>query len=63
MQVAPLLCIPKKDGTLQTALDVWQRNNNTIKDVTPLLEQEVIHEDVAKARYRSKINLMDAYEQ
>ncbi|KAG6870526.1 hypothetical protein C0995_012414, partial [Termitomyces sp. Mi166 len=31
-QATPLLCIPKKDGTLQTALDVQQRNDNTIKD-------------------------------
>ncbi|KAG6883228.1 hypothetical protein C0995_012642, partial [Termitomyces sp. Mi166 len=63
MQAAPLLCIPKKDGTLWTALDAWQHNDNTIKDVTPLLDQEVIHEDVAKARYRSKINLTDTYKQ
>ncbi|KAG6858984.1 hypothetical protein C0995_012448, partial [Termitomyces sp. Mi166 len=62
-QAAPLLCIPKKDGTLWTALDARQRNDNTIKDVTPLPDQEVIHEDVAKARYRLKINLTDAYEQ
>ncbi|KAG6892098.1 hypothetical protein C0995_005345, partial [Termitomyces sp. Mi166 len=62
-QAAPLLCIPKKDGTLRTALDAQQRNDNTIKDVTPLLDQEVIHEDVAKARYRSKIDLTDAYKQ
>lgn len=46
-QAAPLLCIPKKDGTLQMALDARQRNDNTIKDVTPLLNQEVIREDVA----------------
>ncbi|KAG6858697.1 hypothetical protein C0995_014667, partial [Termitomyces sp. Mi166 len=62
-QAAPLLCISKKDGTLQTALDVQQRNDNTIKDVTPLLDQEVICKDVAKARYRLKIDLTDAYEQ
>ncbi|KAG6858282.1 hypothetical protein C0995_001171, partial [Termitomyces sp. Mi166 len=62
-QAAPLLCILKKDGTLWTALDAQQHNDNTIKDVTPLPDQEVIHEDVAKARYRSKINLTDAYEQ
>ena len=29
----------------------------------PLPDQEVIHEDVARAKYRSKIDLMDAYEQ
>ncbi|KAG6870956.1 hypothetical protein C0995_009417 [Termitomyces sp. Mi166 len=48
---------------LWTALDARQRNDNTIKDVTPLPDQEVIREDVAKARYRSKIDLTDAYEQ
>ncbi|KAG6882236.1 hypothetical protein C0992_012396, partial [Termitomyces sp. T32_za158] len=62
-QAAPLLCIPKKDGTLRTALDAQQRNDNTVKDVTPLPDQEVIREDVAKAKYRSKIDLTDAYEQ
>jgi hypothetical protein len=34
-----------------------------VKDVTPLPDQEVIREDVARAKYRSKIDLMDAYEQ
>lgn len=46
-QAAPLLCIPKKDGTLRTALDARQRNDNTVKDVTPLPDQELIREDVA----------------
>ncbi|KAG6875884.1 hypothetical protein C0992_001897 [Termitomyces sp. T32_za158] len=63
MQATPLLCIPKKDGTLQTALDAQQHNDNTVKDVTPLLDQEVICKDVAKAKYRSKIDLTDAYKQ
>ncbi|RDB19216.1 hypothetical protein Hypma_013737 [Hypsizygus marmoreus] len=30
-QAAPLLCIFKKDGTLRTALDARQRNDNTLK--------------------------------
>ncbi|GLB42649.1 putative DNA RNA polymerase [Lyophyllum shimeji] len=62
-QAAPLLCIPKKDGSLRTPLDARQRNDNTIKDVTPLPDQEVIREDVARAKVRSKIDLTDAYEQ
>ncbi|KAG6875656.1 hypothetical protein C0992_002932 [Termitomyces sp. T32_za158] len=49
MQAAPLLSIPKKDGTLRTALDAQQRNDNTINDVTPLPDQEVICKNVAKA--------------
>jgi len=34
-----------------------------IKDITPLPDQEVIREDVARAKIRSKIDLTDAYEQ
>jgi len=34
-----------------------------VKDVTPLPDQEVIREDVARAKYHSKIDLTDAYEQ
>jgi hypothetical protein len=62
-QAAPLMCIPKKDGKLRTVVDCRQRNDNTIKDVTPLPDQEIIREDVARAKYRSKIDLTDAYEQ
>jgi len=62
-QAAPLMCIPKKDGRLQTVIDARQRNNNTVKDVTPLPDQEVIREDVARAPIRSKIDLVDVYEQ
>jgi len=62
-QAAPLLCIPKKDGKLQTVVDTRQWNNNTIKDITPLPDQEIIQEDVARAKIHSKIDLTDAYEQ
>jgi hypothetical protein len=44
-------------------VDARQRNDNTLKDVTPLPDQDVIREDVARAKYRSKIDLADAYEQ
>jgi hypothetical protein len=63
MQAVPLLCNPKKDGKLRTVVDARQRNNNTIKDVTPLPDQEVIREDVARAKFHSKIDLTDAYKQ
>lgn len=62
-QAAPLMCILKKDGRLRTVIDARQRNDNTVKDVTPLPDQEMIREDVARAKYRSKIDLADAYEQ
>ena len=62
-QAALLLCIPKKDGTLRTALDACQQNDNNVKDMTPLLDQEVIYEDVAQTCIRLKIDLTDVYEQ
>ena len=62
-QTAPLLCVPKKNSKLQTIINARQHNNNTVKDVTPLPEQEIIREDIAWARYWSKIDFVDAYEQ
>ena len=44
-------------------VDARQWNDNTIKDVTSLLDQEVIQEDVARAKICSKIDLTDTYEQ
>ena len=62
-QAAPLLCIPKKSGKLRTVVDCRQRNDNTVKDVTPFLDQDQIWMDIARAKFRSKINLSNAYEQ
>ena len=62
-QAAPMLCIPKKSGKLRTVVDCRKRNENTVKDVTPLPDQDRIRMDVARAKYRSKIDLSDAYEQ
>jgi hypothetical protein len=58
-----MLCIHKKDKHLHTVVDARQRNDNMVKDVTPLPDQEVIREDVAWAKFRSKIDLSDAYKQ
>jgi len=46
-QATLMLCIQKKDGHLQTVINVHQQNNNTVKDVTPLPDQEIIREDIA----------------
>ncbi len=62
-QAASMLCLPKKDRHLWTVVDCRQRNENTVKDVTPMPDQDGIREDVARAKYRSKIDLSDAYEQ
>ena len=62
-QAPPLMCIMKKSGKLRTVIDARQRNDNTVKDVTPFPDQDLIRMDVARARFRSKIDLSDAYEQ
>ena len=62
-QAAPMLCIPKKNKTLRTAIDCRKRNDNTLSDVTPFPDQENIRNDVAKAKARSKIDMTNAYEQ
>src|SRR5262249_22564093 len=49
--------------TLRTAIDCRKRNDNTVKDVTPFPDQDQIRADVARAKYRSKIDLSNAYEQ
>lgn len=60
---APLLCVPKKAGTLRSVVDARQRNENTHKDVTPFPDQDQIRMDCARAERRSKIDMSDAYEQ
>ncbi|OJT11762.1 hypothetical protein TRAPUB_11688 [Trametes pubescens] len=62
-QVAPLLCVAKKNGKLRTVVNARQRNNNTVHDLTPFPDQDQIRMDVARARYCSKIDLLDVYEQ
>ena len=62
-QAAPMLCVPKKNGQLRTVVDCRKRNDNTLRDVTPFPDQDEIRADVARAKYRSKIDLSDAYEQ
>ncbi|KAL7277449.1 hypothetical protein ACG7TL_009311 [Trametes sanguinea] len=62
-QAALLLCVAKKDGKLRTVVDARQRNSNTVHDLTPFPDQDLIRMDVARAKYRSKIDISDAYEQ
>jgi transposase InsO family protein len=59
----PMLCVPKKSGKLRTVFDCRERNANTVKDATPFPDQDRIRNDVARARYRSKIDMSEAYEQ
>jgi hypothetical protein len=62
-QASPMLCLAKKNGTLRTVVDCRERNDNTEKDATPLPDQDMIRNDLARFKYRSKIDLSDAYEQ
>ena len=58
-----MLCIPKKNRTLRTIFDLWQQNENTWKDVTPFPDQDMIHHDIVWAKFRSKLEMTEAYEQ
>ena len=40
-----------------------QQNENTWKDVTPLSDQDAIRHDIARATFRSKLDMTEAYEQ
>ena len=46
-QATPMLCIPKKNGTLRTVFNLRQQNENTWKDVTPFPDQDAICHDIA----------------
>ena len=62
-QATPMLCIPKKNGTLRTMFDLQQQNKNTWKDVIPFPDQDARHHDIALAKFRSKLDMTEAYEQ
>jgi hypothetical protein len=55
-QAALMLVVPKKMGTIRTVI-------NAVKDVMPFPDQDLIQLDVSQAKYHSKIDLSDAYEQ
>ena len=58
-----MLCIRKKNGTLSTVFNLRQQTDNTWKDVTPFPEQDAIRHDVVRAKFRSKLDMTEAYEQ
>ena len=62
-QATPMLCIPKKNSTLRTVFDLRQQNKNTWKNVTPFPDQDAIRHDIARATFRSKLDMTEAYEQ
>lgn len=62
-QAAPMLCIPKKNGTLHTIVDYCQQNANTVKGVIPFPDQDHICMDVAQHKYQSKVDMSNTYKQ
>ena len=44
-------------------MDCRERNLNTVKDLTPFPDQDMIRNDVDRAPYRTKLDMSDAYEQ
>jgi hypothetical protein len=62
-QAAPMLCVPKKNRKLCMPVDLQQCNKNTMRDITPLLDQDQIQMDVAHVKFQSKIDFSDAYKQ
>jgi Reverse transcriptase (RNA-dependent DNA polymerase) len=62
-QAVPMLCIPKKNSMLRTVFDLREQNANTVKDITPFLDQDIIRNDIARTAYRTKLNMSEAYEQ
>jgi hypothetical protein len=64
-QAVPMICTFKitVEPKLRTVFDLRLQNENTVKDVTPFPDQDCIRNDVARAPYRSKIDLTEAYEQ
>jgi len=62
-QAALMLVVPKKDNLICTVINAQKLSANTVKDVTPFPNQDLIHLYVAQAKHCSKINLLNAYEQ
>ena len=59
-----MLYIPKSaknPNKLRTVFDLWEQNANTRKDLTPMPDQDAIRHTVAKARFRSKCDILNAY--
>ena len=62
-QAMPMLYIPKKNSTLRIVFDLCQQNENTWKDMTPFPDHDTIRHDIAQAKFRSKLDMTEAYEQ
>ena len=57
-----MLVIPKKLGVICMVISIYKRNNNTVKNITPFPDQDMIHLDVAQVKIHSKLDFSDTYE-
>jgi RNase H-like domain found in reverse transcriptase/Reverse transcriptase (RNA-dependent DNA polymerase) len=48
---------------LHTIFELREQHKNTVKDVTPFPDQDIIRNDIACATYWTKLNMSEAYEQ
>lgn len=63
-EAPPMLCLFKRDkAMLRTVIDLWKRNENTVKEVTPMPDQDKIWEMVARGKYCSKLDMTNVYKQ
>jgi hypothetical protein len=63
-QAVLMLRVSKKTpGILRTVFDLRQQNDNTVMDVTPFPDQDMIWHDMAWSQYRSKLDLTEVYKQ
>ena len=62
-QAVPMLCMLKKSGKLRMVFDLCMQNDNTEKDISPFPDQDTIQHDIARAPYRSKLDMSEVYEQ
>jgi hypothetical protein len=53
----------EKNGTLRTLFDMREQIENTVKDIIPFPDQDIIRNDITHAAYQTKLDMSDAYEQ
>ena len=59
---SPMFFVPKKDGRLRMVVDYRHLNSNTINDSYPLPLINQITNELAKARFFTKLDLVGAYQ-
>ena len=58
-----MITLLKKNNGIHTVINLHKQNDNTVKDVTPLPDQDQIRMNIARAPCHFKIDLSDVYKQ